>query len=76
MASEIRADVVLIDEQEGRQLAAEAGLSVSGVLGVLLRAKRMGHIASLGSEIQSLRTKAHFFIAPALEARVLAQAGE
>ncbi|HXJ95855.1 MAG TPA: DUF3368 domain-containing protein [Terriglobia bacterium] len=68
--------MVLIDEQEGRQLAAQAGLSVTGVLGILLRAKQSGHIPALRPEIQSLRHKARFFIAPLLEAKLLAAAGE
>jgi len=74
--SVLKAEVVIIDEQEGRQLAAAAGLSVTGVLGILLRAKQSGHIAALKPEIKSLREKAHFFIAPFLEAEVLAAAGE
>jgi uncharacterized protein len=76
LAAHLKADMVLIDEQEGRQLAAEAGLSVTGVLGILLRAKQTGQIPALKPEIQSLRDKARFFIAPALEARLLAAAGE
>ena len=39
LASELKAEIVVIDEQEGRHLATQAGLSVTGVLGVLLRAK-------------------------------------
>ena len=37
LATDLKADIVLIDEQEGRQLASKAGLAVTGVLGVLLR---------------------------------------
>ncbi len=76
LAADLKADVVLLDEQEGRQLAAEAGLFVTGVLGILLRAKESGHITALKPEIQSLRNKARFFIAPLLEAKLLAAAGE
>jgi uncharacterized protein len=76
LAAELRAEAVISDEQEGRQLAAEAGLLVTGVLGILLRAKQSGHIPALKPEIQSLRSEAHFFIAPFLEAKVLAAAGE
>jgi len=53
LAADLKAEVVVIDEQEGRQLAAAAGLSVTGVLGILLRAKQSGHIAALKPEIQS-----------------------
>jgi predicted nucleic acid-binding protein len=76
LAADLRADVVIIDEQEGRELAAQAGLHVIGVLGILLRAKREGQIPALKPEIQSLRMKGKFFIAPYLEAQVLAATGE
>lgn len=76
LAADLHADVVIIDEQEGRELAAQAGLQVIGVLGILLRAKREGQIPALKPEIQSLRKKGKFFIAPFLEAKVLAAAGE
>jgi len=76
LAADLNADVVIIDEQEARELAAQVGLSVTGVLGILLRAKREGCIPALKPEIESLRKKGRFFIAPFLEAKVLAAAGE
>jgi hypothetical protein len=76
LAADLDADVVIIDEQEGRELAAQAGLYVTGVLGILLRAKRDGHVPALKPEIESPRKKARFFIASFLEAKVLATAGE
>jgi hypothetical protein len=39
LATDLKADIVLIDEQEGRQLASKTGLAVTGILGILLRAK-------------------------------------
>ncbi|HVY93171.1 MAG TPA: DUF3368 domain-containing protein, partial [Bryobacteraceae bacterium] len=76
LAVERRAGIVLIDEQEGRQTATRAGLAVTGVLGVLLRAKSRGEISALKPEMTALCDKARFFIAPALESRVLSLAGE
>ena len=76
LATDLSADLVLIDEQEARQIATKAGLHVTGVLGVLLRAKRDSLIPALAPEIDALRARARFFIAPALEARVRALAGE
>jgi uncharacterized protein len=76
LAIDLKANIIVIDEQEARQVATEAGLSVTGVLGVLLRAKKTGQISAVGPEIRLLREKAHFFVSPALEARVLALAGE
>ena len=76
LATDLSADFVLMDEQEGRQLASKTGLSVTGVLGVLLRAKRVSEIAALRPELDMLRSKAHFFVSAALEKRILAAAGE
>jgi predicted nucleic acid-binding protein len=76
LATDLHADFVLIDEQEGRQLASRTGLSVTGVLGVLLRAKRAGEIAAVKPEMDLLRDKAHFFVSPQLEKKILAAAGE
>jgi predicted nucleic acid-binding protein len=76
LATEMKADIVLIDEQEGRQFASRTGLSVTGVLGILLRAKRDGHITKIKPEIDLLRSKAHFFVASSLETKVLSAAGE
>ena len=76
LATDLSADFVLMDEQEGRQLASKTGLAVTGVLGVLLRAKRAGEIAAVKPEVDLLRTKAHFFVSPALEKKILAASGE
>jgi predicted nucleic acid-binding protein len=76
LATDLNADIVIIDEQDARQFATRAGLSVTGVLGILLRAKRTGQIPAVGPEIQALRATARFFIAPELEAKVLVSAGE
>jgi predicted nucleic acid-binding protein len=74
LATDLKADIVLIDEQEGRLLDSKAGLAVTGVLGVLLRAKRKGEIAAVKPEIDLLRSKAGFFVSPLLEALVLVAA--
>jgi predicted nucleic acid-binding protein len=58
LASELNADITLMDEQEGRQLASRTGLAVTGVLGILLRAKRLGEIHAVKPEIDLLRSKA------------------
>jgi len=76
LATDLHAEFVLIDEQEGRQLASRTGLSVTGVLGVLLRAKRAGEIAAVKPEIEFLHSKANFFVSPELERKILAAAGE
>ncbi len=65
-----------MDELEGRTLAQQAGLSVTGTLGILLRAKRTGQLTSMATEIAALRKRAGFFLSASLEERVLLAADE
>jgi uncharacterized protein len=76
LALEMKADRVLIDERDGRRMARQLGLRLTGVLGVLLRGKTMGRLRSVKPDIEALRTKAHFFISTDLEKAVLSKAGE
>lgn len=76
LALESAADLVLLDEREGKSAAARLGLRITGVLGILLRAKRTGTVSCIRSELEALRNRAGFFIAPRLEAEVLKNAGE
>jgi len=76
LALELRADLILLDERDGRSAAERVGLRVTGVLGVLLRAKKLGQIESVGRELDALRTRARFFVSPALTTNVLKTAGE
>lgn len=76
LAVDLTAGIIVIDEQEGRRFAAQAGLSFTGTLGILLRAKRSGHIPALRPEVEALRVKARFFLSSSLESEILAVAGE
>jgi uncharacterized protein len=76
LAVEIHADAILIDEENGREIAAELGLKRIGILGILLRAKNEGLISSLTPVFESLQREANFWISPALREHVLRQAGE
>jgi predicted nucleic acid-binding protein len=76
LALEISADLILLDERDGRVAAERAGLRVTGVLGILLRAKKDGYIQSVKSELDSLRAQARFFVSPPLERTILEYAGE
>jgi uncharacterized protein len=76
LAVEVTAEWTLLDEREARATAQRMNLAITGVLGVLLRAKRQGQISSLRPEMERLRREAHFFIAPELERHLLRLAGE
>ena len=71
LAVELKADRILLDERDGRKLAKSLGLKVTGVLGILLRAKQEGELSSLPDVIDALVKTAGFRIAPELLAKVL-----
>jgi uncharacterized protein len=73
LAIEFKADWTLLDEREGRKVAKSLGLKVTGILGVLLRAKQLGELESLQFVIDDLINKAGFRIAPKLLAQILGQ---
>ncbi len=62
LACEAGANWLLMDERDGRRVAAQAGLNVVGVLGILMRAKANGRIASLQDEVQRSKSEAHFHL--------------
>ena len=71
LALEWQADWVLLDERDARQVAKSLGLSITGVLGILIRAKEQGQILSLPTVLNQLQQEAGFWIAPELLARVI-----
>ena len=73
LAIELKADWTLLDEREGRKVAKSLGLKVTGILGVLLRAKQVGELESLQPVLDELINKAGFRIAPQLLTQVLRQ---
>lgn len=76
LAIELSADLVLLDEREGRRLARRLGLNVVGVLGILLEAKAHGLLPAVQPAIDALRRQAGFYISDAVAAHVLVLAGE
>lgn len=57
LATEINADLVILDETLGRYHAKHAGLKITGTLGVLLKAKKSGSIKEIKPLIYELRRK-------------------
>ncbi len=66
----LHADVLLIDEQIGRTIALSRDLPLSGTLGVLERADRMGFVSDFPQVLQRLKASG-FFITEALEQQLL-----
>jgi len=76
LAIELKADLVLIDERKGRNVARRFGLKFVGLLGILLEAKGRGLIEELKPLMDALIGKAGFWISPKLYDQVLKLAGE
>jgi predicted nucleic acid-binding protein len=75
LALEARVGLVAIDERRGRLVAREMGLAVTGSLGVLLRAKRLGVIDAVGPRVAIMRQKG-IWLGEMLVRRVLVEAQE
>ena len=71
-----KADLILLDESAARRVARELSLAHTGVLGILLCARRSGRISSLAEEIRRLREASGFFVGSVLEHELLRAAGE
>ena len=76
LAVELKADLVLLDEKEGRHAASRLGLHSLGALGILLQAKRLGAVTEVRSLLDALREQAGFFLSDSLYWQVLEQADE
>jgi Domain of unknown function (DUF3368) len=76
LALETKAPLILLDESAARLQARQLGLTFTGVLGLLRKAKPTGRIPSLKQQIDRLRAEARFFVSPTLEKALLISAGE
>lgn len=75
LARQSSARLVVIDELAGRRVAISLGFRVTGTLGVLLDAKRLGLIAAVAPLIDQMIAQGRR-ISPRLRRFVLDQAGE
>ncbi len=75
LAIEMKANLVLMDDYDGREVARALGLRVTGTIGVLLRAKFEGKIESIKDELEKLK-KTGFWLSDGLYDRILREAGE
>jgi predicted nucleic acid-binding protein len=76
LAIETSASCILLDEKDARIAARRMKLTITGVLGVLLLARKRGGIGALKPLVDQLRQEARFYIAADLEHELLQAAGE
>ena len=68
--------MLLLDETEARRVAGLYCLPITGIIGLLIQAKREGRISSLAEEMDRLREQGGFWIQDALYRRVLEAEGD
>ena len=76
LAVEIHADAILVDERRGHEVAIQLGLQTIGILGILLRAKKVGVLQMIKPVMDSLQQDAGFWLSESLREKVLRLAGE
>ena len=76
LARELHADRLLMDERKGRRLAAQEGVPVIGLLGVVLLARRKQFIPSARALIDRLQKEAGIYLANDVKEAALVSLGE
>ena len=67
--------VLILDDRRGRRMARKWSIRVLGLGGVLLDAKRQGHLREIGSVIDELK-KSGYRLSERLCKKLLSSAGE
>lgn len=75
LAQELKADLVLIDDNAARKTAIYLGLPLSGTIGVLLRAKERGLISKIMPVVESMEQNGIYY-GPKLKDLIRKQTGE
>ena len=76
LAKEARADLLLIDEKLGRRIAVREGIRISGLLALLVDAKRRGLIGSVREIVGQLERKAGFRVSDPVKLESFREANE
>ena len=75
LATELKADLVIIDEILGRRFAKHAGHQVTGTLGILMKAKELGLIDKVGPLLDEMQQKG-IWMSKQLKEKILKRAKE
>jgi len=75
LAIEESAELVLLDDYEAREVARNYGLNITGVIGILIKAKYEKKIVSLKDELEKLR-KTGFWLSDNLYTKILREVSE
>ena len=73
---ENNAKLCLLDDRDARIIARLNKIPISGTLGVMMKAKKMGIIESVKDFMDQLRTEHHYWIDNAMYNKVLSSSNE
>jgi len=76
LALETNADLLLMDEKLGRLAARREGLAITGLMGVLVAARRKNLIPSVRDLVGQIQTEAGFRVSEAVKREAFRAAGE
>lgn len=76
LAQELSADLLLIDERKARKTALQLGLPVTGIIGVLLEAKKAGLISAIKPILDQMEAVVAFRLKRSLYNAAVRAAGE
>ena len=75
LAMENENSLLIIDEKKGREVARAIGIQITGILGIILKAKSKGLVDKVAPVLEKLKA-AGFRMSTKLERQVLSLAGE
>ncbi len=76
LAIDSSADWLIIDELKGRKIASALSINIIGLAGVLLLAKKEGHIDAVKPLLSQILRETSFRVSQALQEHILKAAGE
>ena len=76
LAQEIGADLLLTDDRKARAAATQLGIKSSGVLGLVVHAKKLGRVSSVRDAIEVLEKRGGLYLSDAVKVEALKLAGE
>lgn len=76
LAQELKANFLIIDERKGRKIAETRGITITGLLGVLIRAKKKEIVPKLKPLLDKLISLGGFRISKTLYQKILEEVGE
>ena len=75
LALEMPGNTIVLDDLQARKLAEQLGISITGTLGIIIKAKLNGLIPSIKPILNKIK-QTNFRISPSLEAAALNEANE